>query len=62
MNVKELKELLKSIPDNYEIRTRSENSNLDNDESTWQLNFSGVITEIKSIHSRKILMLIRGFE
>ena len=62
MKVKELKELLKKIPDNYEIRTRSRNSNLDNDELSWQLHFSGEVTEIKSIHSHKILMLIRGFE
>ena len=62
MKVKELKDLLEKIPDYYEIRTRPCNAHLDNDESTWQLNFSGEITEVKSIHSRKILMLIRGFE
>ncbi len=62
MKVKRLRELLKDIPNNYEIRTRSCNAALDNDEVSWQLNFSGEITEIKPIHSRKIVMLIRGFE
>ncbi len=59
MNVKELKELLEKIPDNYEIRTRSENSNLDKDNILWQLNFSGIIKDIKPIHSLRTLMLIR---
>ncbi len=62
MKVKKLKELLKDIPNNYEIRTRSCNAALDNDEVPWQLNFSGEITEVKSIHSHKIVMIIRGFE
>lgn len=58
MNVKELKELLEKVPDNYEIRTRSENSNLDKDNIPWQLYFSGIIKEVKSIHSLKTLMVI----
>ncbi len=62
MYVKELKELLEKVPDNYEIRTRACNAHLHNDEAQWQINFSGEITELKSIHSRRILMLIRGFE
>ena len=62
MKVKELKELLEKIPDNYEIRTRPCNAHLDNDELSWQLHFSGEVTEIKPIHSHKVLMLIRGFE
>ncbi len=48
MNVKELKELLEKVPDNYEIRTRSQNAHLNNDESSWH--FSGEITKIKPIH------------
>lgn len=62
MNVKELKELLKSVPDNYEIRTRPCNAHSNTDEPSWQLSFSGEVTEIKPIHSHKVLMLIRGFE
>jgi len=62
MKVKKLRELMEKIPDNYEIRTRSCNAHLDSDESSWQLHFSGEITEIKPIHSHKIVMLIRGFE
>ena len=62
MKVKKLRELLEKIPDNYEIRTRPCNAHLDNDESIWQVNFSGEITVVKPIHSRKILMLVRGFE
>ncbi len=62
MKVKKLKELLEKVPDNYEVRTRPCNAALDNDEVSWQLNFSGEITEIKSIHSHKVVMMIRGFE
>ena len=62
MKVKKLKELLEKIPDNYEIRTRPCDAHLVNDELYWQLHFSGEVTEIKPIHSHKVLMLIRGFE
>ncbi len=58
MNVKELKELLEKVPDNYEIRTRSENSNLDKDNIPWQLYCSGIIKEVKSVHFLKTLILI----
>lgn len=62
MNVKELKELLEKVPDNYEVRTRPYNAHFHKDEAVWELYFSAEIIEIKPIHSHKILMLIRGFE
>ena len=58
MNVKELKELLEKVPDNYEIRTRIENPILDDNKIPLNLYFSGNIKEIKSIHSLRILMII----
>lgn len=61
MKVKELKFLLNNIPDDYEIRTRAKNSNLDKDRP-WQLSFSGLFTEVKPIHNHKIVMVIRGIE
>ncbi len=49
MKVKKLKELLSKIPDDYEIRSRSQNAHLNNDEMHWQLNFSDVITKVKAL-------------
>lgn len=62
MNIKELKKGIDKIPDDYEIRTRSTNSNLHNDESITDVSFYGIISKVKPVHSQKILMLIRGFE
>lgn len=58
MNIKELKKLLEKIPDNYEIRIRSENSILDDNKIPLNLYFSGHIKEIKPIHSFRTLMIV----
>jgi len=60
MNVKELKEILKNIPDNYEIRTRSENSNLEIGKIPWNLYFSGIVKKVEFIHSLRTLMIINN--
>ncbi len=62
LTVRELKERLNKIPDNYIVLSRAENAHLDKDDVPWQLGFANVITKVKSVHERKIVMLIRGFE
>lgn len=62
MKVKELKKLLKNVPDDYDIRTRAENAHLNQDEISWQLNFSGVITKVKVVDIHDTVVLIRGHE
>lgn len=62
MDVKELKELLNNIPDNYEIRSRAGNALLYKDEDPWQFHCSGYVTKIKIIKERNAVMLIRGVE
>lgn len=62
MNVKKLKELLNDVPDDYIIRSRAENSNLQQDEIPWQFGFSGYILQVKVIEKQNAIMLIRGHE
>lgn len=62
MTVKELKEALEKIPDGYEVKSRSSNAHLNNDEISWQFGCAGVITKVKTVDSQKAVMLIRGFE
>lgn len=60
MKVKDLKKLLKDVPDNYEIKSRDENAHLNNDEVPWQLGFADGITKVKVVDTYNIVMLIRG--
>jgi len=62
MTVKDLKESLDKIPNDYEIKTRSRNAHLCNDEDTGQLSFAGEITKVKVIDIHRTVMLIRSFE
>lgn len=62
LTVKELKEQLDKVPDNYVVLSRAENAHLDKDDVPWQLGFADVITKVKPVHKRRIVMLIRGFE
>ena len=62
MNVGELKRLLNEIPDNYKVRSRAKNAHLRDDETTWQIGFSGTVMEVNTIDSQESVMLIRDFE
>ena len=52
MKIKELREAIQEIPDNYEIRSRSKNAYLENNDSDWQLSFSNEITKVKPIFKK----------
>lgn len=60
MNVQDLKKLLESVPDNYEVRSRYANAHLNNDEMWWQFNFSDYVDEVKIIHSKHAIMILRS--
>lgn len=62
MKVKELKQILSELPDDYEIRTRARNSNLYKDEIPWQLSFAGIISSVRVVNKLKAVVLIRGHE
>lgn len=62
MNVKRLKEILEFIPDDYEIRSRSENAHLNNDEKQYNLNFMGILETVKIVDIHKTVVFIRGHE
>lgn len=62
MTVKELKEALENIPDDFLIRSRAKNAHLDKDNLEWQLSCSDVLSKVKFVEEHKTVMLIRGIE
>ena len=62
MKVKELKQILSEVPDDYDIRSRAINSNLCEDEIPWQLSFAKIIVKVKRVDKLNTIVLIRGYE
>lgn len=62
MNVGQLKQILKDIPDHYWIRTRADNFNLNDDSNIHELKFMGNVESVNIIEQHKTIVLIRGCE
>ena len=60
MNVKELKELLKDAPDDYEIRSRSQNAYNRRDDDPNSVSWSRRIGNVHISENAKTVMLIGG--
>ena len=62
MNVGQLKQILKEIPDDYWIKTRAGNFNLNDDSNISDLKFMGNVESVNTVDEHKTIVLIRGYE